>query len=308
MTKPKKVEVIKERSGEMTGVLRERAMLARFATSRWYGRGADEEVVSDVRKKHEASGDIGTFTKRFMAREHLAPIDAVVNEARRYHKDRTLAWGDTGARLLAADLFFEYKKEMTAYEMRFYAAVEEFLAKYVELIKLERKRLNGLFKERDYPSLEELRAKFKFGLSIDPLPAAEDFRVDLGEEELRRIRGDIEQRVEQGMREASTEIWGRLEKLVSKVQERLSDNDAQVRESLFENLKELVAVIPRLNVTNDPTIAAMGERVTKDLLKGIDVEEIKDSPKVRSDVAKRADAILGAMKGFTHKKQPAAQA
>lgn len=306
MAKAKSAEVRKERSAEVTGVLRERAMLVRFATGRWYGRGADEEVVSDVRRKHEASGDIGTFTKRFMSREFLAPIDAVVNEARRYHKDRTLAWGDAGSRLLPADLFFEYKKEMTAYEMRFYAAVEGFLARFPELIEVERKRLNGLFKERDYPSMEELKAKFRFHLAIDPLPAAEDFRVDLGEEEMRRIRGDIEQRVEQGMREASHEIWGRLEELVEKVKDRLSDSDAQVRASLFENLKELVAVLPRLNVTNDPSIAAMSERVTRELLTGVDIEEVKDSPKVRTDVAKKADSILAAMKGFSRKQQQVA--
>src|SRR5688500_17489287 len=72
------------------GGLQERALLARLSTSRWYGRMTDETITREAKEKHQASGDIGTFTKRLMKREYLADIDRVVNEARRYHKSMTL--------------------------------------------------------------------------------------------------------------------------------------------------------------------------------------------------------------------------
>jgi hypothetical protein len=291
----------KQRAEEKTGVLRERAMLVRFSVSRWYGTGADEEVVQDLKEKHSARGDIGTFTKRFMSRDRMGAINAVTNEARKFHKTMTLPWGDSGSRLLNADLFFDYKKEMTAFEMRFGAAVEEFLARFPEFVKQEKERLNGLFKEGDYPSAEALRKRFTWRLDIEPIPSAEDFRVDLGEDELHRIRHDIEHRVEEAVKEASGEIYARIGELVSNLQEKLTDADAQVRESLFVHLKEMVVVLPKLNMTNDPHLAAIGEQITKDLLAQT-ADEVRDDPKKRNDVAKKAGKILDAMKSFATPK------
>jgi len=300
--KEKKVSApIKQRSEQQTAVLRERAMLVRFSVGRWYGTGADEQVVQDVKKKHEASGDIGTFTKRFMSRDRLASINQCTNDARKYHKAMTLPWGDSGSRLLSADLFFDYKKEMTAYEMRFNEAVEEFLANFPQYVKKEKERLGGLFREGDYPTPDELRARFTFLLNIEPIPSAEDFRVDLGAEEMKRIRGEIEQHVEESMREAAHEVWERMQEMVEKLKERLSSSDARIRASLFENLRELVAVLPKLNITNDPQLRTMGERIAKELL-AEDVEAVRDDDLVRGEVAKKADKILDVMKTFASSK------
>lgn len=282
------------RSAEYEGALRERAMLVRFSVGRWYGTGADEEVVGELRQKHNSTGDIGTFTKRFMSRDRLAAINQVTNEARRFHKGKTLIWNDSGARVLPAQLFFDYKKEMTAYEMRFNAAVAEFLERYPEFVKEEKKRLNGLFKERDYPSVDYLKARFRWDLAIEAIPSAEDFRIDLGAEEMQRIQHDIEQRVNAALHEAVREVYSTLFEQIEKLKGRLEDADAQVRGTLFENLKEQVMLLPKLNITNDPKLASLGDRIMKDLL-AEDVGAVRDDQHVRKQVAKKADDILKSM-------------
>jgi hypothetical protein len=306
MTKSKgKPEPVKAaRSQQFKNTLRERAMLVRFATGRWYGRGADDDVVRDVKHRNNALGDVGTFTKRFMQRDRMASIDQAVNDARKIHKQMTRAWGDFGVRMLPATLFFDYKKEMTACEMRFNAAVEEFISRFDEFKAAEKARLNGLFKDADYPSKEDLRRRYYWKLNIDPIPDAEDFRVDLGAEEMSRVRADIEKEVKVAFEGAITEVWEQLFEQVEKIKERLASSDTQVRSVLFDNLKDLIVLLPKFNVLGDPKLTEMGERITKELLSE-DLGALREDEKVRGEVAKKADKILDAMKTFTGQKKGA---
>ncbi len=294
----------KQRSEARTAALRERAMIVRYSVSRWYGRGADEGVVSEVREQNKAEGDIGTFTKRLMTRDRLSPIDSIVNEARTYHKKVTLSWGEAGQRLLPADIFFEYKKEMTAFEMRFHGAVAEFCKEYPGYVEAETKRLGSLYSKSDYPSVDELRAHFRWELKIDPLPSAEDFRVDLGEEESKRIRDDIEQRVAEETGAAMKGLVARVAEMVEIIKDRMSNAESKkLRRAVFDNLGELVGVLPKLNVTRDPELDRLAKQIKKDLLDGLDIEAVRESEPMRKELASKAGNLMKALSTYAKVKQ-----
>lgn len=276
--------------------LQERAMLVRLAHGRWYGAAADEQVVAEVRDKANAKGDVGVFTKRLMERQHLAAINAVVNDARKYHRAMTLSWADP-FRILSAELFMDYRATMAEYEAKFEKAVREFLMKFDDLKEQEKKRLGKLYREADYPSREVLRSRFYVKLRFEPIPDADDFRVRLGGDDIKVVREQIEQEVASNLREATMEIWKRMQELVKKLSETLKDSDASVRGALFQNLKDIVSIMPKLNLTGDKKLEAITQRVQKELL-AEDVEAVKDDDKLRASVAKKADDILDAMSSF----------
>lgn len=281
-----------------SGSLRERALLVRFSIGRWYGTGADEQVTSEVKSAAGATGDVGTFTKRFMSKDKLAQINAITSEARKFYKSITLPWADGGYRLLGADAFFEFKREMLTFEARFGAAVDDFLSRYPQYVEQERERLGRLFKDDDYPPADVLRGRYRFSLAIDALPSAEDFRVNLGAEEVERIKAEIEQRVNESVQQATSDIWERMQDAVSGIKERVEDNI--IRDTLLVPLKELVALMPKLNITNDARLAELAKRAAEELL-DIDPEELrgKKAAPVRADVSKKADSLLKAMRSFT---------
>lgn len=289
-------------SDQSIAKLQERAMLVRLATGRWYGRGADESVVQDAREKAGARGDIGTFTKRLMERQHLAAIDAVVNDARKYHKAMTLSWAEP-FRILSADLFLDYRATMAEYESKFETEVRKFLKRFDELKAGEKARLKGLFKESDYPSHDALKKRFYISVRFEAVPDADDFRVRLGGEDIAEVKKQIEEQVTAGLREATVELWRRLHDLVKKLRDVLASSDASVRGALFDHLKEIVAIMPRLNLTGDPKLDALTQRVAKELL-AEDVGAIKEDDKLRNDLAKKADSILDAMSSFIGEVEP----
>jgi len=276
--------------------LHERAMLVRSTISRWYGTGADEESVAALRSDRLPRGEIGTFTKRFMTRDRLKKVNAVTNEARKFHKSLTLPWGDSGARLLNVTQFFEYKKKMSAYERDFYIAVEEFLAEYPDAILAQKERLGKMWRESDYPSMDVMRSRFRFTVLVEPLPSSDDFRVKLSADEAVEIKKAYEGEMRSRLKGAVQEVFERVQEAVGELQGKLADPDAQVRSTTFEPLRKLVASLPQLNaVVQDPHIAALGNSIARDLL-ALDPGAVKDDKKVRSDAKKKADSILAALK------------
>lgn len=283
-------------SADETRSLHERAMLVRSTISRWYGSGADHEVVEEIRKSKEAKGQVGSFTKRLMTRDRLKKINRITNDARKYHKSVTLPWGDSGARLLNVTQFFDYKKKMSTFERDFYLAVEEFLGVYVHAVHAQKERLGKLWRETDYPTLDEMRDRFRFSVLVEPLPSSEDFRIKLSADEASEIKKEYEAEMRSRLKGAVHDVFARVQETVSEVQEKLADPDAQIRSTTFEALRKLVASLPQLNaVVRDPAIAKLGNEIASNLLT-MDTDAIKHDAKTRSTAKKKADDILAALK------------
>jgi hypothetical protein len=274
--------------------LRERALLVRFSVGRWYGSGVDHEVGAEVKQRAEATGEVGSFSKRMMRRDRLAGINRVTAEARRYHKALTMPWGDSGTRLLGVEAFRDYKERMSRYEHSFNQEVEAFLLRYPEHIEEEKQVIGKLWKERDYPSVDALRERFRFGLVIEPLPDAADLRVALSKEQAEEIRGELERNMHASLVDAVKDIYARIAEKVTELRDKMNDPDLGLRKSVVEGLQEQLALVPKLNVLRDPNLERIAADIRRELC-SIDIGAVKEAPKMRADVAKKADALLGVL-------------
>src|SRR6185312_17333824 len=161
----------------------------------------------------------------------------------------------------------------------------------------------GLFRENDYPTPSELRAKFSFETKVLPLPDASDFRVALGNEEKDRIKRQITAAVEASLQVGSRELWYRLYEAVQHMADRLTaykvtGNGVEhpFRDTVVTNLVKLVDVLPKLNITNDPELERLANRVRASLL--VDPKELRTSESVRNETAKAAADIAQHMAGY----------
>lgn len=270
--------------------IRERALLVRFSIGRWYGSRADEDVVQEIRVAKGATGEIGTFTKRVMKKERLLAINRVTNMARKYHKIMTMPWGDSGSRLLPVELFIDYKSKMSDYEQQFRVEVEKFFKEYARYVEEEKKNLAGFWKASDYPAEATLRNNFRFGVQIDPLPDTNDLRIKLSKEQSAEIKREVEERLHESLSGTVADIYERIGEQIEKMKEKVDKTD-NLKATVFDPLREVLALLPRLNILRDPKITDLAMRVQKEILSN-PVSSIKDSPKLRSDVSKKASAIL----------------
>ena len=278
-------------------MLRDDAMIVRLSISQWSARKFDKSVTRQVARDYAVSESAGRYNKVLIAKEAIQGITKVVSAARAFHYENTLPWDDGGGRILPSANFLTYSKEMREFRDRYETAVRDFVANY-DVYRDEAKRsLGGLFNPADYPGTFEIERKFGFSTDIDPVPTSEDFRVSLQSDDAKRIKKELEDRVSQRVVEATRDLYVRLNDVVGRVAEKLSDKDAIFRDSLVENVVELVNLLPKLNVGNDPKLSELGKE-TKKKLCALEPEALRKDAKVRSKAAEDAKAILDKMSSY----------
>jgi len=277
--------------------LSEKAMLVKLSCSMWAARKYDRNISEKVAADYHTGKDAGRYNKVLIAQDAIKAIQKAVGDARQFHYDNTLPWTNEGERILPASNFMGYSQEMRGYKQVFECEVNRFLASYDSYVNEARIRLNGMFRAADYPSRAELERKYAFDTSISPLPNSSDFRVSLQDAEVEKIRESIEMRVEAAQETAMQDIWGRLYKVVDCMVERLSKKDAVFRDTLIGNAQELVNLLPKLNLTDDPAL----EKIRKDVetkLCNYTPDDLRGSQITRKKAANDAEAILKSMAAY----------
>ena len=282
-----------------------RAILVSLNIQQWTGSKHDKKVSEEVATAHQSDVSMGRFQKRLVAKEALEKLRGITSAARHEHYNRTLPWQDGGSRILSSKGYFDYAEKMREYSAQWDAAVAEFVAEYPQMVQDARRRLNGLFKDEDYPTLQRMCRKFAFRFDVLPMPTGKDFRVELGDEETARVRSEIEQSVNESIRAAMADVWARLHEVVTRMQERLTaysvDKDGTVshafRDSIVGNIRELLDTLPTLNITEDDTLKQMAQRVEQDLC-AFTPDQLREDEAARKQTAQAAEQILTSMEAY----------
>ena len=282
--------------------LTEKAMLVRQAINVWSGRKFDRKVTRDVIDQHNASSDAGRWNKSLVAKAALADVNRAANQARTHHYDHTLSWEDWGARILPAAAYFDYMDAQRVFKVDFDRAADQFKDHYLGYVADARVTLNGMFDSDDYPAPNAIRSRFAFETIVSPLPDQADFRVTLNASEVERIQADIEARTRNVLHDATDECWRRLYKSVEHMTERLSDLDNRFHDTLVANLRELVELLPKLNLADDPQLERMRQEVSAKLCQH-EPATLRPSSRsfdkdAREQQAKDAEQILDVMAGY----------
>jgi len=275
----------------------EKAMLVRLSISQWTARRFDLKATNHVISDFGAKRDSGRFNKMLVDLDAVKIYQKAANEARTFHYDNTLPWGDDDSRILPAKNYIPYTKKMRKLKDSFEKSVDDFVSLYPGLIERAENNLNGLFNAKDYPSAADLDYKFRFSVNVSPVPDSGDFRVSLSDDEVDQIKSDIEARVRESVAAAMKDAWERLFKVLKHMVDKLRDQKAIFRDSLVKNIQELCDILPRLNLTDDKDLKKF-IRETKQIISGLDPEILRKHELDRKVAADQADGILKKMAAY----------
>jgi hypothetical protein len=147
-----------------------------------------------------------------------------------------------------------------------------------------------MYDPADYPDPSEIGRKFAIEIEFVPVPSARDFRVEVTNEVAEEIRESITKAVEARQAQAAKDCYRRVHDVVTKIHERLSDPKAIFKDSLIENARDLVAVLPGLNIMDDPRLTTLQLQVEE--LVTSNPRMLRSNLSLRADVAKKAGEIL----------------
>lgn len=274
-------------------VLSEKALTVRLKISRWTARKYDERASKEVSENHEAE-DAGRFNKILIAQKHLKKINQAVTKLKTFHDFNTFPWDDNGTRLLPAANYLDYMRDLRVLISDFNVAVKEFITNYDHYVQDARNTLGDLFDENDYPTKEDVERKF--GIEYIPLPVPDtDFRVELDDEDVQAVKSAVEIEVQKRMNNAMQESWIRIKEVLTAMKEKLSDKDAIFRKSLFENVEDLVNLLPKMNMGNDAKLNEIVEEM-RGLV--VDPDTVRSDQTLRSVKAQEVESIMDKFKDF----------
>lgn len=290
----------------LADMVRARGVLVSLEITTWSARRLDKRVTVDTAIREGASADAGRYNKHLLGGpvpSHSA-VTAAATAARTAYYAQTLPWADSGSRLLPTANYFEFAQLIRAERERFRAAVDAFLAEYPRLQSDAEYRLGAMYSADDYPHVDDVAAKFRFRVTFSPVPSGSDIRLDLPPEVTTHIERSVTARVEAATQAAIRDGWERLAESVARVRDRLSEIAAadaaggkagRLHATIFESAADTARTLQRLNISDDPELTAIADRIISDLGQ-LDPRAVRQDAGAMSSVAQQADAILADMR------------
>ncbi len=238
-----------------------RAVIVTFSASMYQGKKKDKRVAKDAADKYGLASTARINPNKTLMKDAVAPIIRIYHQAYAYHKSMTLPWGDGTSRILPAARLMEYMQQMHQYEDEFYASVDNMIADYAVHLNNEQIVWNGLFRIEDYHKVGDLRNKYSFTVHIDPIPQSGDFRIELGDAQVDALRKKFEDDMNSRLRCAMGEAWRSLYDQLVNLKQIVLGNAKGIKEPTFVALSKLCSLLSDLNITEDPQLEAMRQRV-----------------------------------------------
>lgn len=278
--------------------LNERALLCMLQISQWTARKLDKIETVALNRAHGLNVEAARVNKNLLPfGVALERVHATTGQIRKDFARRTLPWGIDGVNILKATAYLDFIAVVRDWQVEWQAAVDEFVATYPQAVAEARVLLNTLFRVEDYPPADTIADRFRFNIQFMPVPDQQDWRVDVGDAERTRLSEAITAQVVEAEGRAVREAWQRVYDVVSKARERLAVPENVFRDTLVENAQELCALLPSLNITDDPALERARQDIEGSLCRHLP-DTLRNDPAVRQDVAERMAEVMTRMAGF----------
>lgn len=279
-----------------TNAISTSAMLVELSISTWTGRKLDKTASTEVTTNKRAIKGAANVNKKLLADcAELEAVQKFAANARNAHYDSTMPWSDMGMRLLPTTKYFDYHQKMTAVRDEFYNLVDGFINVYDWEIAQAQVKLGDLFNSMEYPNKDEIRAKFKFNMFYMPVPDAGDWRLDVNNETLQDVTSQYESYYTSQLNNAMRDLWGRLHGVLTRMSERLDYSDTSTkkifRDSLVENVLEVVDMMKSCNITGDTHMTAAAQKL-EDTLLGVTPDALREDSYLRHETKQKVDEVI----------------
>lgn len=272
------------------------AVLIDLSIGSWTGRKLDKKASDDITTSNGAAVGVARVNKKLLG--DCAELDAVQKfaaNARNTHYSMTMPWSDLGLRLCpTAQYIGKYEKVMSELQTEFWRLVKVFLDAYQWEIQSAQLKLGTLFNPDEYPTVEALASKFKFRYVPIPLPDAGDWRLDIGNEAAAVLKTEYEGYYAKQLQDAMGDVWKRAHTALAKMSERLDYADHETkkvfRDSLVDNVQEIVELLGTCNMTNDPVMTRAQQQLSV-AMQGITPDALREDAYLRAETKRNVDAV-----------------
>lgn len=279
-----------------TNQLEQNALVVSMSIKRWTGRKVDKSASDGVTEGAGAKRGTARVTKDIIDREAIKEIDVVYTRAVRELQSITLPWDDVGSRLVPGARVLQLRLKLEALRTEFFAKVQALARRYGELRADAAESLGTLFNEQDYPPAYTIPEKFAFNMHFTPVPT-NDIRVAMPDSLRETIQREMDAAVHQRLEAATAATFQRVHDTIKRLHSITSSEKPRFHDSLESDVRELVDVLPDLNLTGDPKLAALADTLRLRFA-GLAIDDLRSDEVFRAKVAEDSGSVLDMLSGM----------
>lgn len=256
--------------------------------------GMDKDLTQELCDRHGSSKKAVKGTKIVICPEAFQPLKKLTGEWKERLRRITAHWDIPGVYLSkpinvpkAIALRDEYTPLLNVQK------ASHLLERLDEWKELTKEQLKGAYKEEQFPTRDALIRDVTWTMGVMPLPESEAIRrvKDIDDVLMEELTKSHSARVQAGIREGMASAYSKLMKPLQNMVNNLSKDKVKIYETLVQNVRDVVAEIPGLNLTEDHELNTFATEASA-LLSNIDADALRDSPVLREDTVRKANDLL----------------
>jgi hypothetical protein len=272
------------------------AVLVRLNISTWAARKKDKEQSAEVAARTGADSKAGNYTKDLMVgTRHVKQLNDFAARCRLDYNYQTLPWDDRGDRVLPTSLVFDFKEEHNEKRDNFYRQRDYICEHRDELVQVAANYLGAMYNPADYPTADEIWEKYKWSLTMKPIPDSGHLCLDLPAQDLEDLRVELERENNDKLKAATETAWKRLHGMLEGMSQKLTESDdgkdKRFHGTFITNPRDLCDLLSHLNITNDPDLE-QAKQMLEASLAHANVDVLRESPHTREHMKSKVDEIL----------------
>lgn len=271
-------------------------------------RTRDTDAELAVKQQFGDQGQIVT-KKLFTNKQGVVYLrQQLANEMYTYHIKATLPHSDDGARILPNTAYMDYVQKMGEYERAIKHKDQQIVDHYDSLVQMDIQERNAALisqgkaptaRADEYPTLDQMRRYLYVEWVLEPISTANDYRYQVDD----AMKARLEARLQQIAADAKADLFARMlppmKHFIEKLSVPIGEKGSIFRDSMVDNLNELVNTLPKLNFDNDPRVQEVVDELRKLITPyTFNPDALRERPEVRSAARQRMEELMKKLDGY----------
>lgn len=270
-------------------------MMIDVSVSKYEGRKGDKNAGHALDSEKNVKGKGHSVSKIACDAEEMSGYIEPYNKFKTWLKTNCLPIGDNRY-LVQIDKYSDAVQKADEFKTAFWKGVSTFVNNFDEIVEKQKYRLNDAWDYNDYP--RDISKKFDCHILFTSVPDASSIRnfTGLPAEEVDKLVKENEDAVRSLLETAMKTPFKRIFEVVKHMAETLGDETARFKNSLVNNVQELIDLIPQLNITNSQELSDLAERLSTELIVQPDV--LRYDLNKRKEVSEKAEKVMADLEGY----------
>lgn len=255
----------------------------------------DKEMARELADNHSLATSDVTAGKRLFPKTYWSKVQTAQQGLREFVYENSLPWGDGGQRVINAEKYLEFTRDLGRKMDAYHDMVSETLDTYDEVVSA---RKVGSFATVSFPSKSAMRERLQATLELEPI--GQDWRTKLSDQEQKEIEANVTRTIAIRQQAATKDCFQRLHDTLRHMIERLEAHGViqeggkrggHFADKMFDSAHQLVQFLKTMNLTGDEELTFQTEQLER-ALSGINPEVLRVDESARKAKVRKFRDIL----------------